>query len=261
MKTTMALTVMMLAVCAVAASGGCATMNKMESPGLWAGARGVVTEEQAKQLEAKITDQDIANVLDANVKPKLPTKLAIARVNVGGSYYSGHRHYNYRYHHGPELASIADEECTTWQQSLAGLNGIQGLRTVSRMPGQSGSVTEHALRSSAAQMGCELLLVYMVGHSEVSNYNHAAILYWTIVGLFVVPGSEYQHKTVMQAILVDTRTGVILGTAGGEASAKELYIPVAKSIVHDRLSERTPPEALANLQKNTATMVRQVVGE
>jgi len=238
----------MMAVCAMAALGGCATNAKMTHPTLWDDARGMMTEEQARQLEAKLTDQDIANVLDANIKPKLPTLLAIARVE-GGGYYS----------HGVE--PIVGEEEAGWQQSLAGLKDIQGLRMIVTLPGQRDPITMHALRTSAARMGCELLLVYMVGKSDVDNYTHAAILYWTIVGLFVVPGSEYQHKTVMQAVLVDTRTGMILGTAGGEASAKELYIPVAQGIVHDRLRARTPTEALTNLQKNTAVMVRQVVGE
>jgi len=253
MKTTVLLGV--AAVLGAMAAAGCASHNAMQPPALWVQAYGVVTEEQARQLEAKITDRDIADVLDANVKPKLPTRLAVARIDLrwdSGSYRS--------YYGGPELTSIAGEESREWERSLTGLDGIQGLRTVSRLPGQDGNVTMHLLRSSAAQMGCELLLVYVVGQSEVSNYNHAAMLYWTVVGLFVVPGSEFQHRTVMQAILVDTRTGVILGTAGGEASAKEVYIPVAKGIVHDRLSARTPPEALSALQKNTADMVRQVVG-
>ena len=247
--------VVSMAVCAMLASGGCGSNAALPEPTLFSGGR-MITEEQARQLEAKITDQDIATVLDANVKPKLPTSLAIARVDAGTI--GGRNRCDY-YRSDPRLASVTGEEFTGWEQSLAGLSDIRGLRTIFRLPGQSEQVTLHALRASAAGMGCELLLAYMVGQAEVDNYNHAAILYWTIVGLFVVPGSEYQHKTVMQAILVDTRTGVILGTAGGEASAKEMYIPVASGIVRDRLSARTPPEALANLQKNTAAMVRQVV--
>jgi len=235
-----------------AAMAGCATSGKMSEVSTRNAASWLMSPEQAKQLERKITDQDIANVLDAHVKPKLPTAIAIARLDS---------------ERGDQLTPLGHSEVKGWERAMAGQSQILGIRTVttladedSRMSSHSMQVMSlHSLRASAAGMGCELSLVYIVAHGEVDNFNDAALLYWTIVGLFTVPGSEFEHKTVMQAVLVDCRTGVILGTANGDGRAKQAYVPAAGDIVKDRLRAATPQQALNDLQKNTAIMVNQVI--
>jgi len=227
------------------AMAGCATAGRMPEVSTHNAASWLMSPEQAKQLERKITDQDIANVLDAHVKPKLPTAIAIARLDSD---------------RGSQLTPLGHTEVQGWERAMAGQSQILGIRTVTAMADDDRRMSLHSLRASAAGMGCELLLVYMVAHGEVDNFNDAALLYWTIVGLFTVPGSEFEHKTVMQAVLVDCRTGVILGTSNGEGQAKQAYVPPAGDIVRDRLRAATPQKALDDLQKNTAVMVKQVIG-
>ena len=55
-----------------------------------------------------------------------------------------------------------------------------------------------------------------------------------------MPGSVYEHQTVMQAILVDCRTGAILGTATGDSHLKENYAAAYEDITVGRLSQQGP---------------------
>jgi rhombotail lipoprotein len=108
-------------------------------------------------------------------------------------------------------------------------------------------------------MGCELLLVYLQGDSSVDNYNDGAILYWTLVGLWLVPGNTYEHLCVMQAILVDCRTGAVLGTATGEGRLSRLHAAAYQDITRGQLQREAPRKALADVQKSFAKTLADVV--
>ena len=108
-------------------------------------------------------------------------------------------------------------------------------------------------------MGCELLLVYLQSDSTVDNFNEAAALYWTFVGLWLVPGNVVEQKTVAQALLVDCRTGAILGTATGGCHLKRICPAALKQIQKDKLAQRTPRKALTNLQTDCKRLLKNVV--
>jgi len=108
-------------------------------------------------------------------------------------------------------------------------------------------------------MHCELLLVYMRGDSSVENYNDAAVLYWTLVGLWLVPGHTLEHKTVMQAMLVDCRTGMILGTATGSAYEKRNCTAAAIDIHRAKLASAVPAAAMTDLHDGVRDLLRDVV--
>lgn len=225
--------------------GGCATQNKM-SPGSrgWS-MGGVVDSEQAAKLE-KITDQDIATMLDAKVTAKLPTRIAISRTGYGyGCGFSN---------------EIGTEELKAWEKVLCKNPQIQGVDTVStRMASRYGCATLHDLRVQAASMNCELLLVYDQNSSSVDNLNEAAALYWTIVGLWTVPGSQYEQRTVCQAILVDCRTGKILGSAVGEGYEKTIYAAAYEQIAKDKVQKLTPVKAMDQMQQNMEQVIARVI--
>jgi hypothetical protein len=206
----------------------------------------LVSPEQAKAIEQSLTDKDIANLLSVDIKAKLPTNLAVARL---GS--------DYRYN----LAVMPADEVAGWEKALAGLKSIRSVRAVTPLIHRQDRPTLQTLRSAAAQMNCELLLVYVEDSGSVDNYTDAAALYWTLVGLWVAPGNVYQHKTVLQAALVDCRTGVILATAGGQCEMKTVYAAAYKDIAHDKLDSQTPAKALEELRKNAGQAIARAVAD
>ncbi|HUT59058.1 MAG TPA: hypothetical protein VNA25_14510 [Phycisphaerae bacterium] len=243
---------MRLACCVVAAVsavlGGCASYAPLAAPEASMARSGVIDDpNQAKRLERVLTDQDIALLLDADIKAKLPSALAVAKIT---SQCAGYQ---------PFLETIDAEELQGWANAAGKHPSILGIHPVSPLVHSQDRATLHSLRQAAARMSCELLLVYLQADSSVNNYNDAAVLYWTVVGLWLVPGSTYEHQTVMQAILVDCRTGMILGTATGDCHLKRHYAAAYKDIATDQLSRDAPVQALKDLQTGFVNTIDGVV--
>ncbi|MFP4105205.1 MAG: hypothetical protein ACLFVU_03850 [Phycisphaerae bacterium] len=226
---------------------GCGTHNKLSMKQVDFARGGFVDEETAERLRNELTDGDIAKLLDANVKVNLPTSIALARLESP---------YGQQFH----LADISADEMERWNETVEEMDQFTGISPVTSlsMNQPNGSVTMKQLRQAAAQMQCELLLAYVKTDSSVDNYNDAAALYWTGVGLFLVPGNVYEHRTVMQAALVDVRTGMILGTASGDSHKKRTYPAAFKQIQADKLSRETPDEALTDLQAGARGVLQRL---
>jgi len=229
--------------------GGCAVPHQaMVNPTADLLRCGVVNDpDQARRLEKAMTDPQIANLLDVKISAKLPTSVAVAKLR---SHCSGYQ---------PYLDPPDAEELNAWEQALAGQAMIQGIQPVSALADTSGQPTIHSLRVAAARMGCELLLVYIQSDSQVDNLNDAAVLYWTIIGLWTVPGNVLEHRTMMQALLVDSRTGAILGSATGDSHQKQEYPAAFESQRRAELSSRADKEAMKDLRAGCRRLVKQVV--
>jgi rhombotail lipoprotein len=246
MKRTIGL---VLAAAVMVGCGGCsATHQAMVNPTADLLRCGVVNDpDQARRLEKAMTDPQIANLLDAKISAKLPTSIAVAKLR---SHCSGYQ---------PFLDPPDAEELTAWEQALAAQAMIQGIQPVSSLADTSERPTIHSLRVAAARMGCELLLVYIQSDSQVTNLNDAAVLYWTIVGLWTVPGNVLEYRTMMQALLVDSRTGAILGSATGDSHQKKEYPAAFASQRQAELSSRASKEAMTDLRTGCRRLVKQVV--
>ena len=233
---------------AAAALGGCASAHELAQP-LGIARSGLINDPKlVSSLEKSMTDKDIARMLDVDVRAKLPTAVAVARLE------SQCRGYQ------PHLATVDAEELNAWQKAFAEVEHIQGVHPISPLThAQPDRPTLHSLRVAAARLNCELLLVYLQADSSVDNFNDAAALYWTFIGLWLVPGSVYEHRTVMQAVLVDCRTGMILGTATGDSHQKQSYAAAYEKITKGKLSTRAPAEAMADLQKASRALLARTV--
>ena len=239
-------------------SSGCATHHTMSEAGesIAVSTLGATATERA-QLERAITDGDIAKLLDAKVRAKLPTTLAVAKLKTG----YGH---GYRYQSIPGLETRGTEELDSWEKVVADeplITGVQPIAALAvRKPKEEERFTLlRALREAAARQNCELLLVYVQDDRCLENLNDAAILYWTVIGLWLVPGTEIEHRTIMQAVLVDCRTGTILGTATGEDHPKRTYPAAFTGIKHDKLAAQTAEKSLQDLQVGCRKLLGKVV--
>ena len=228
--------------------GGCASSHGLAVPtASLLGARVINDPKQVSRLEKAITDKDIARLLDVDVRAKLPTSVAVASL---GTQCSGRR---------PHLAELDAEELAGWEKAFEAQELVTGAMPVSRVLHGNRRPTLHSLRAAAAKMNCELLLVYLQADSSVDNYNDAAVLYWTLVGLWLVPGNVLEQKTVMQAVLVDCRTGMILGTATGDCHLKRVCPMAFGHVRRAELAKEAPGKALADLQEGVGKLIARVV--
>ena len=172
--------------------GGCGTHHAMVPPKAAFARAGFLDATKAAQIEQALTDGDIATMLNADVRAKLPTSIAVARLDPTCGY--------------TELQTVDAEELEGWEK-VAGeqplITGIQPLSSLAvSQPtwtadrGYRSGMTLHTLRTAAAKQQCELLLVYVQADSEVENLKDAAILYWTIIGLLVVPGKRSPEESL-----------------------------------------------------------------
>ena len=239
-----AIGLMMLAAMCCA---GCGTSSKLYAPMANVFQNGLFEEARARELEKKFTDQDIVDLLDLDVKAKLPTKLAIVKLQ------------NHVYDQQFTRAEITSDELSVWKGIVDKHDAIKGISPVTDVVLEGSGPTLHALRVAAARMRCELLLVYVQADSTVDNYNDLALLYWSVVGMWLVPGNELQHRTAMHAILIDCRTGAVLGTAIGDAQKKGLAALATREVCRNKLALSAPKAALEDLQKSVADLVEGVL--
>jgi len=231
---------------------GCASHHMLASPVPMLSEAGLISDpKQASQLEQAMTDKEIAKLLDLDVHAKLPTRLAVAKLVTS---YRGNP---------PDMEQVSAEELTAWKNIIPDKKYITGVQAISILATDAESQQRgkilHNLRVAAAKMRCELLLVYVQADTQVDNFNDAAALYWTFVGLWLVPGNVLEHRTVMQAIFVDCRTGAILGTAIGDTHIKRIAPAALSAITRDKLNSEAPKRTLADLQNACKRVLAEIV--
>ena len=237
-----------LLLIATSSLGGCASSYQLLAPVANMARSGLINDpKQVSRLEKAMTDDEIADLLDVNVRAKLPTGVAVAKIKNRCSGYQ------------PYLAIISAEELQEWEKAIGIQAHISGVCPITSLTMAGNSVTLHTLRTAAARMNCELLMVYLQADSSVNNFNDAAVLYWTVIGLWTVPGDVVEHRTVMQAILVDCRTGMILGTATGDAHEKRQCPAAFTDNRKNELADEVPVKALGDLQKGVGKLLKRVV--
>ncbi len=190
-----------------------------------------------------LTDAAIDTYLKADVKARFPTVLAIARVNLHDR------------RSGLSVEYVKGEEAHAWA-SLTDLADQGGPHLVSKVQFVSPMLcgrhpTLKSLRDAAALLHAPVLVVYMQEDNADEGQNAAAMAYWTIVGLFTVPGNTVGRWSVCQLLVIDTQTGFILATAQGESKGEEEVLPGAVDIARRRLETKVPAEAIAALQQST----------
>jgi rhombotail lipoprotein len=159
----------------------------------------------------------------------------------------------------PYLAAIDAKELTAWEEVVRGQREIVNVQPITGFQLQDRQVTLHGLRSAAAELHCELLLVYLQADSQVDNMNDAAVLYWSIIGLWIAPGNVVEHKTVAQAVLLDCRTGQILGTATGDHYAKRLCPAAFTDQRQNELARESEEKALTDLRTACKGLIARTV--
>ena len=90
-----------------------------------------------------------------------------------------------------------------------------------------------AIRLAAARYGADAVLV-VNGATQIDRYGNAAsALYWTVIGLFVVPGTSADALFLGNATLWDVRNEYLYASAEAEGSEHAIGTPF--SVDDDRL--------------------------
>ncbi len=203
-----------------------------------------------------MSDAAIDHLLTSSAKPNFPAVVAIAKLSGGKSY---------RYPYGSSDSTLTlempgGEETEAWRKAAieakySGMPVVDQVHVVNPLIARR-TPNLKELRDSAALLHANVLVVYAQGDNADSGYNSAAIAYWSIVGLFLVPGDTVGHQTAYYGLIMDTRTGYILGVLEGDSKKEENVLPGAVEIARRRTESQAQAEALGRLQKRfTETLV------
>jgi len=201
-----------------------------------------------------LTDAAIEAYLKADVKPAFPTALAVARLAPRGYAYSRYSRSGSTGGADLHLDAVRGQEAEVWQgmvevQTDDGRRPIEQVQFVSRLLSE-GRPNLKGLRDAAALLHAPILCVYTQLDNHEEGYNSVAIGYWSIIGLFIIPGNTVGHHSVCQGLLVDTQSGFILATCMGEAKREENVLAGAVDIATERTCKQARAEAVEQFQEN-----------
>jgi hypothetical protein len=115
-----------------------------------------------------------------------------------------------------------------------------------------------AVRLAAARQGGDAVLV-LTGATDVDRYNHpSAVLYGTIFGLWVVPGTRADGICVAAGSLWDVRSGALYAAAEAEATSGET-LPTM-NLDDDSVIASAKVSALNALMQDLRVQVKKLPG-
>ena len=163
---------------------------------------------------AGIDDGDLREYYARQPASAFPANVAVVRVQDDG--YVSHTSRGYgsgRY----SVVTTRDVESDADFEKLAGLPMVAGVAPVGRLLMPRSTSTLRDLRTPAAQLRADLLLVYSI--DTVFEVDGTPLGPLSLISLGFLPNKEAHVTATVAGALVDVRTGFVYGTT--EASATE----------------------------------------
>jgi len=127
---------------------------------------------------------------------------------------------------GLAVRTLPPTESTAWKTSLVDGHYIVNVMDLSpTSAGAYGSNDLLVLRNYAANLHCDLMVVYSVACDYSRTPNPFALLYLTLIGAFFVPGDSITVGSIAKVAMVDVRRGYVYGIVEGSAT-QSMAIPM-----------------------------------
>lgn len=225
------------------AAAGC----RMSSQGFDRGAmrqelrQGPVTQE--------ITDSDISRVMALRPQVQRPLRLGVYFVDDGCYYW---RHYSY----GGKWSG--DDRDLGWLEPLKREGMVSEVIPVADIVPtgdyRSGATLKD-IRLAAARCGADVVLVVNSASSVDEYFNASSVLYVTIVGLFVVPGTHIDAMVITDAALFDVRNEYLYMTSQAEGEGRQMGPQTIKA--KDSI-DKARSQAMKEMREDVLTRMRRM---
>ena len=127
----------------------------------------------------------------------------------------------------PVPHTISFDERREWQTMLQDNFFIKDVVFLSTLYSPTATIRDiRVLRKSAAALNCELLLIYSVSYDYGRQPNPLALLYVTVVGMFIFPGDTITAGSMAKAAILDVRSGYVYGVVE-DKDQYTMVIPIA----------------------------------
>lgn len=187
----------------------------------------------SRDVSGSVSETDLQKILDARLELTFPARVGVVTLA-----------QPFRAEQGAPLSqqAIVGAEIV---ESLKGSNHFAHVTHVSTdLPNPKGL---EGLRTIAARYRVRYLLLCSA-HAENRNHlNNWAWLYPTVLGFFAVPGLTVSSQGMLQASLLDVRTGTVLFTATEPFSTSSVTWVIGASRHHDEVDGKAMRQATARL--------------
>lgn len=165
---------------------------------------GMVDEE----TRAEQTDWSVRDALALEPLARFPSAIAVARVQSGSV---GSRSHGVSYGRGAyTVVTTRTVESDADFARIATLDQVTGVAPMNRLVLASDPRTDKELRTAAARLHADLLLIYTFDTAVFSGDSDSPL---DVVTLGFLPGKEARVVTTASAVLMGTHNGYIYGTA------------------------------------------------
>lgn len=200
-------------------------------------------------LPAEVSNEELQAMLTRTVHPTWPLDLAVAKLAHADPYHDYSENSR-----GPHLDLPQSDEAVLWR-NLEGAKDDRGRPLIDKVTFVGPMLTSDKptidnLRQAAARLRSRALLVYAIQENSELGYNNGALLYWTFIGLWVVPGNMVGYYSAAQALLIDTVSGQIITVVNSDAKHEEAVTAAALDIAKDRAQHEAHTAALEQLYSN-----------
>lgn len=110
-------------------------------------------------------------------------------------------------------------------------------------------------RLAAAGVQADLVLVYQTKSDWGKSGNPLSLLYLTIVGLWVSPGTDLESIHVAKGALIDVRNGFVYGVVSADNTDTTVIPEVYSDKARRDLQQRTRTACIENLAQETAALL------
>ncbi len=230
------------------ASTGCAASHRMpEAPAAAeAPAPAPVLQQSlfSKDLTGSVSEDDLQKILGSRVELGFPARVGV--VTLGEPFRAeATAPIGQQSIVGPTMVRALDgsphfSHVTDVSTGLPNPQGVEGLRTI------------------AARYRVRYLLVCNVTTEDASHLNNWAWLYPTVVGFFVAPGMTVGSQGLLEASLMDVKTGTVLFTATQPFASSSTSWVIGSSRHHAEVDAKAVSEATANLARTVLAQTNRV---
>ena len=232
----------LISISIITMTTGCAAYH---APG---GPADLATLGVTPEMQAANTPADIAAQFNKQPLARFPANVAVCRIQASG--YASRTSQGF----GGGAYSVIltrDVEPTDSVKRLSKLPEIRGIAPIGRLLLPTRFQSDQELRSAAAQLQCDMLLVYTL---DTSFHDRDVARPLTVVTLGLSPTKVTSVTTTASAVLLDTRSGFVYGVAEASARKQGLASAWTSEDAIDGDRKRTETEAFEKLVGEIETM-------
>lgn len=162
-----------------------------------------------------VTDDEIQKVLELKPQIKLPFRLGV---------YFTQPQYRYFGWNGSQWSE--DQQSVEWLDQLKTRGIVSDVVPISSATVESSGSNKSSFRKdvrlAAARHNADAVLIIDYNYGVDRYNNYSALLYLTIVGGYVIPGTHSDALVIMNGTLWDVRNEYLYLTAETDATAKRI---------------------------------------